>query len=117
MTKEILSKLERLEVLVTSLSDSLNKPLDLKEAADYLHLSTSHLYQLTSKGLIPHYKPNGKKIYFDRKDLNGYLFRHRVASAEELEGTAASHIVNRPFKDLVSGRMPRAKGGEFSDQE
>src|SRR5215831_11151433 len=61
------------------------KPLDVGEGAAYLHITKSHLYQLTSKGLIAHYKPAGKKIYFRRRDLDAYLLRNRRA-AEGSEG-------------------------------
>ena len=37
-------------------------------------LSKSHLYKLTYTRQIPHYKPNGKQIYFDRAYSGGYPF-------------------------------------------
>jgi excisionase family DNA binding protein len=51
----------------------------------YLNIFTlpgekSHLYQLTCKNQIPHYKPGGKRIYFDKKDLDAYVRRNRIES-------------------------------------
>ena len=40
-----------------------------EEACKFLDLSQSLLYKLTSKQKIPHYKPRGKMVYFDRKEL------------------------------------------------
>ena len=47
--------------------------LTFKEAAWYLGVSKSHLYHLTSEGKIPHYKPTGKMLYFNRSELVQWL--------------------------------------------
>ena len=93
-------RLERIERLLTELSTAANKPLDLGDAANYLHHSKSHLYQLTSRGLIAHYKPAGKKIYFLKGDLDAYLLRNRRPAADEVEQVVASHIANNPIEKL-----------------
>ena len=36
----------------------------------FLNLSKSYLYKLTSGNLIPHYKPQGKMLYFEKAELN-----------------------------------------------
>lgn len=104
MSKGIQARLERIESLLTEIKGSGSKPLSFNEAAGYLGHSKSHLYQLTSKGLIAHYKPTGKKIYFDKRDLDAYLLRHRRASATEIEEAAASHIVNHPAAEVGNER-------------
>ena len=43
--------------------------LSFDEASKFLNLSKSYLYKLTSGGQIPHYKPQGKILYFDKKEL------------------------------------------------
>ena len=73
------------------------------ETAAYLSLSKSHLYHLTSEGLIPHYKPNGKKIYFLKSDLDSYLLRNRRAGAADIETATQSHIAGS--KTTVVGRV------------
>ncbi len=85
MSKQILDRLERIESLLTDLIKTAVKLYDLLAASEYLRISRSHLYQLTSKGLIAHYKPAGKKVYFDKADLDAYLLRHRIASRNEIE--------------------------------
>lgn len=89
--KEISDKLERIETRLTELGQASAKPYDLEGAASYLGISRSHLYQLTSKGLIGHYKPAGKRIYFDKSDLDEYLRRNRVRPQWEIEQLAAAH--------------------------
>ncbi len=70
---------ERIELLLNS-----SRPMSLEEAAKYLNISKSYLYRLTSRSIIPHFKPGGKKIFFDKKDLDRYLMSNRVSSREEI---------------------------------
>src|SRR5579862_4322402 len=90
------ARLERIECLLSEIGTTARKPLDINEAATYLHQSKSHTYHLTSQGLIAHFKPNGKKIYFLKQDLDAYLLRNRRSAIEEIDSTAASHIANYP---------------------
>ena len=43
------------------------------EAAKYMGISLSHLYKLTMRKAIPHYKPMGKMCYFNRAELDAWL--------------------------------------------
>lgn len=70
----------------------LKDALTFNEASMLLDLSKSYLYKLTHSRQIPHYKPNGKKIYFKRSDLENWLFRNRVSTADELEQQAEKLI-------------------------
>jgi len=85
---------EQHKVQVTQ-SDQRIEMLDIGQAADYLKLKPSYLYKLTHYGKIAHYKPGGKKIYFNISDLNQWLFSCRVLSNKELDSLAASHIAER----------------------
>jgi excisionase family DNA binding protein len=89
--KQITEKLDHIEGLIGDLSKAATKPYDLTTAAEYLSISQSHLYQLTSKGKIGHFKPAGKKLYFDKTDLDEYLRRNRVRPQWEIEQEAANH--------------------------
>jgi excisionase family DNA binding protein len=91
--KEILSRLNEIQASIRNLREASEKPMTLDEAADYLYVSKSHTYQLTGKGLIAHFKPAGKKIFFKKSDLDAYLLRNRRASESELEEAASHHIV------------------------
>ena len=88
----ILNKLTAIESLLEATNPT--KPLTLKEAAEFLDLSQSHLYKLTSERKIPHFKPNGKKIYFDEYELVQWLKRKPTRTLEETEEKAASYIVS-----------------------
>ena len=92
---EIIKRLERLERLIESQSINTKEVLNFNETCQYLELSQSHLYKLTSTGAIPHYKPNGKKIYFNRPELDAWLLRNRADSKQEIEQEAANYLVNK----------------------
>jgi excisionase family DNA binding protein len=70
------------------------KYLSLEEAAVFLKLSKSFLYKLTMNRVIPHYKPNGKKIYFDVSDLEKFITKNRIISEDALKTKAANYLVN-----------------------
>ncbi|MGV0939986.1 helix-turn-helix domain-containing protein [Empedobacter sp. ULE_I140] len=47
--------------------------ISFKEAIDYLKVSKSTLYKLTSNREIEFYKPNRGKIYFKLEDLDNWI--------------------------------------------
>ena len=71
-----------------------DKPLSLFEASNYLDISKSYLYKLTFQKEIPHFKPNGKKIYFQKSDLDNWIYRNRVSSISEIERNAVDFVTN-----------------------
>jgi excisionase family DNA binding protein len=83
--------IDKIEILTQAVLTNKNT-LTLDECASYTGLSTSHLYKLTSSGAIPHYKPNGKKLYFDRSEIDAWLRQNRVITRSEIEQQAANHI-------------------------
>jgi excisionase family DNA binding protein len=87
---ELLKRLDKIEKLITSQGILMKDVLNFDEGCEYLALSPSHVYKLTSTGGIPHYKPNGKKIYFKRIELDQWLLRNRTTTVEEIESKAAS---------------------------
>ncbi|MDE6339401.1 MAG: helix-turn-helix domain-containing protein [Muribaculaceae bacterium] len=51
--------------------------LTADEVARYMGISKSYLYKLTMKCEIPHYKPMGKMVYFNRKEIETWLQTNR----------------------------------------
>lgn len=93
--KEILDRLNGLEKLIREQNLFSKEVLNFNEACQYLELSHSHLYKLTSAGKIPHYKPNGKKLYFKRTELDNWLLRNRNGSQQEIEQQAADYLIKK----------------------
>lgn len=81
-TQNISTQLQELKTLLTQQQE---KPMGLEDAAKYLGISKSYLYKLTCKNAIPFYKPNGKKIYFSKADLDKWIMRNPVKSSEQIE--------------------------------
>jgi len=67
--------------------------LNLDEVASYSGLSKSYLYKLTHYNKIPFYKPNGKKIYFKRSEVDNWLLSNRVSTDEELAQSADNYLM------------------------
>lgn len=63
---------------MTEIDINIKELWTIEEAAQYLGMSKSYLYKLTSKGAIPHYKPFGKMVYFNRPELEQWLQRNRI---------------------------------------
>jgi excisionase family DNA binding protein len=86
-------KLEELAALNKELAALNKETLNLKEAARYLNMSCSHLYKLTSAKEIPHYKPRGKQVFFERKELDRWLLQNRQTTKAEMEQAAIDYVV------------------------
>jgi excisionase family DNA binding protein len=98
MEEEIKQQLDRIE------RNSLlaaKRVLCLNDVILLTGLSKSHLYQLTSGKQIPHYKPTGKQVYFDREELEGWMKQNRVASNAEVEAIAQTYLTTGKMKGLV----------------
>jgi excisionase family DNA binding protein len=95
-TEQILSKqIEDLKVKIESIEKlflTQKNVLNFSELKLYTNLSESYLYELTSSGGIPCYKPNGKKLYFKKQEIEDWLLSNRKATNIELDELASSHI-------------------------
>lgn len=75
-----------------------SKFLTFAQAADFMGLSKSSLYKLTSKREIPYYKPTGKALYFLAEDLEEWMSRGRQNSRYELESELAAELAKKGGK-------------------
>ena len=80
----IFERLDRLERLLTANKEVLT----FEETCAYTGISRSYLYKLTSAGNIPHSKPNGKLIFFEKKKLNNWLLKNGRKPHDEIAGAA-----------------------------
>ena len=63
---------------MTNLELCSKKVLTLDEVAQYTGMSKSCLYKMTSQKIIPHYKPNGKLVFFDREEVERWLLGEKI---------------------------------------
>lgn len=95
MSKEtmILEKLSIIEQKLEEQNLLKKEVLNFNEAIKYLDISASHMYKLTSQKLIPHFCPQGKKLYFNRIELDEWLQRNRQVTEDEIESMAANYVM------------------------
>ena len=91
MEEKILTELEAIKQYSMLAAKNV---LTFDDAVVITGLSKSHLYKLTCTHQIPHYKPNGKHVYFDRAELEAWMKQNRVTTQMEAEQQAVSYVVN-----------------------
>ncbi len=87
----ILKKLDGIELLLKETSDEV---FTFEQARLYLDVSASYLYKLTSQSLIPHSKPNGKKLYFSKMELDAWLKRNPVKTIDAIDQSSNDYMVH-----------------------
>lgn len=96
--KLILERLSQIEQKIDQQALLKKEVFNFNDACTYLDISASHLYKLTSQKAIPHFCPQGKKLYFNRQELDEWLQRNRQSSTDEIETEAANYIINNKRK-------------------
>ena len=56
-------------------------------------ISKSTIYKMTCNRSIPHYKPSGKCLYFDKREIENWMRQNRVNTNEESEQKALAYIL------------------------
>ena len=69
--------------------------LTINDVAILTGLSKSYLYRLTCNNEIPHYKPIGKLLYFDKREIETWFKQNRVQTTAEAEQKAIAYIVEK----------------------
>ena len=85
--------IERIIALETG--DASNITFSADAACKYLNMKKSMLYKLTSAKMIPYYKPEGKKIYFVRAELDKWLQRNPSPTVDEMMRRSQEYMANR----------------------
>jgi excisionase family DNA binding protein len=84
---ELKQQLDRIEAAALGQKNVLN----FDEACRYIGISHSDMYKRTSNREIPHFKPRGKMVFFDRVELENYLKKNPIATADEIAQQAVKH--------------------------
>jgi excisionase family DNA binding protein len=72
--------------------ESQNRVLTFEQGCTYLGYAKSYVYKLTSSGILPYSKPNGKSIFFDREKLESWMLSKMTGGFEENQIKAATYI-------------------------
>ncbi len=79
----IQEQITELKEILLRIEKKRNEFYSLEEACSYLKISKPSMYKLTSKKEITYYTPGGKKIYFQKQDLDAWILAGRVFSCED----------------------------------
>jgi excisionase family DNA binding protein len=88
MEEKILQEIEELKSLTLLAAKSV---LTIDDVALLTGISKSTLYKMTCKKQLPHYKPNSKLLFFDRKEIEEWAKQNRVLTTEEAAQKALAY--------------------------
>ena len=88
----------------TAMLASQKDQLDVNAACKYLGISQRHLYRLTGANVLPYSKPTGKKLYFQRRDLDEYMRCNVVESNGQIDAEALDRFAELQRK---GGHRPK----------
>ena len=71
---------------------SKSKVLTFEQGCQYLGYAKSYVYKLTSAGILPFSKPNGKTIFFEREKLEDWMLSNSSTTKEEKQIIASTYI-------------------------
>lgn len=66
--------------------------MSVEDLAMYLDLSPTYIRKMTHNREIPYYKPNGKKLYFLKEEIDEWVLSSRVMTSEELRREARKRV-------------------------
>ena len=93
-TCEFLNRFNSLAELVKHIKEMekrvyvIKEYLTVDEVARYLQVSKATVYRITSNKEVTYFKPNGKTIFIQRRELENWIGRNAYLSNSELERQA-----------------------------
>jgi excisionase family DNA binding protein len=81
-----------LTIKLLKMDFSKNKVLTFEQGCKYLGYAKSTCYKLTSAGILPHSKPNGGSIFFEREKLEAWMLSNAKSSRAEKLIAAATYV-------------------------
>ncbi len=84
---------ETLEKRLTDIESCLflkKEVLNIDEVVAFTGFKKGYIYKLTSMGRIPYYKPLGKRLIFNKKEIEDWLFQQKKVTNTEPESRAVT---------------------------
>ncbi len=72
--------------------EQANRVLTFEQGCKYLGYAKSYVHKLTSAGILPYSKPNGKSIFFDREKLENWMLSNPSSSYDDKINQAATYV-------------------------
>ena len=111
---EINKRLLKIENMLYAAKDTLTS----QEAANYIGISLSQLYKLTSKSKIPYYKPQGKMVYFAKKELDEWMRQdhYPVITQDQLQELLEKSTIRISSNSKTTQKHSKQKDGKKKDK-
>lgn len=93
--QEINTRLDRIEKIALVGAKNV---LTLDEVVIVTGLAKGYLYRLTSTQRIPHYKLNGRNLYFKKDEIEAWLMRDRISTQSEIDNKATTYMATKKYK-------------------
>ncbi|WP_139855662.1 helix-turn-helix domain-containing protein [Aequorivita sinensis] len=102
------SRLERIEDLLQKIyktsqnmvdSETPTKIMTVHTVSEYLNLSLSCIYKLTSGKEIPHFK-RGKRLYFEKNEIDKWVMENKCLTNRDLNERANEYIFKNRNKSI-----------------
>ena len=71
---------------------SNNRVLTFEQGCQYLGYAKSYVYKMTSAGILPYSKPNGKSIFFEREKLEAWMLSNAKSSHTEKQIESSTYV-------------------------
>lgn len=89
LTTEQLQKIA--SIIAEKVALNSKEVLTFDEACTYTGLSKSAMYKHTMNATVPCYRPTGKLVYFNRRELTNWLLSNRCSTQAELDDKAQNY--------------------------
>ena len=89
LTTEQLQKIA--SIIAEKVALNSTEVLTFDEACTYTGLSKSAMYKHTMNATVPCYRPTGKLVYFNRRELTNWLLSNRCSTQAELDDKAQNY--------------------------
>ena len=84
-----------LKEMIQSLKAQTKQVMNLSEAASYLGVTETILRGWNEHRKIPYSKPGGKLIFYKKADLDKFIDKNKVLSAEQISAHTEKHFAKR----------------------
>ncbi len=88
----ISDQLKRIEKLLLS----QKRAMSFEDLVAYTGFKPSYVYKLTSSFSIPHSKPGGGKLFFDKEEIDSWLLEsNRIPTHDQLDQEASNFLLRK----------------------
>lgn len=67
----------------------------VNELAEYSGWKLAQIYKMTSNKVLPHSKPTGGKLFFERDKIKAWILSGQVMTIQDVEDKANSYMNKR----------------------